>query len=172
MIDHIPGLFTYLMCSSRKCPYPPPPPPPTEGTIALNPHLPGIPIPGSACHTPTPPEISVIFQLGWVPSGKNICVQNVVELHYYAKDNFFCDKMRKNLFVPVNTVFIISKPFFAPATERQLQNATERQLQLTTARANQTTALTNGCAGNWTPEIEFSPFRALSRRQMTFPFCC
>ena len=25
---------------------------------------------------------------------------------------------------------------------------------------------------NWAPEVEFSPFRALSRRQMTFPFCC
>ena len=24
---------------------------------------------------------------------------------------------------------------------------------------------------NWAPEVEFSPFRALSRRQMTFPFC-
>jgi len=111
MIDHIPRLFTYLMCSSRKCPYPSPPA--TEGTIALNPHPPGISIPGSACHTPTPPEISVIFQLGWVSSGKNICVKNVVELYYYTTDNFFCDKMRKNLFVPVNKVFIISRPFFA-----------------------------------------------------------
>ena len=50
--------------------------------------------------------------------------------------------------------------------------ATERIRQLTTARANQTTGLTNGRAANWAPEVEFSPFRALSRRQMTFPFCC
>ena len=47
-------------------------------------------------------------------------------------------------------------------------NRTERQL--TTARANQTIGLTNACAANWAPEVEFSPFRALSRRQMTFPF--
>ena len=50
--------------------------------------------------------------------------------------------------------------------------ATERERQLTTARAKQTTGLTNGRAANWVPEVEFSPFRALSRRQMTFPFCC
>ena len=37
---------------------------------------------------------------------------------------------------------------------------------------NQTTSLTNGRAPNWVPEVEFSPFRALSRRQMTFSFCC
>ena len=43
---------------------------------------------------------------------------------------------------------------------------------MTTARANQTTGLTNGRVVNWAPEVEFSPFRALSRRQMTFPFCC
>ena len=24
----------------------------------------------------------------------------------------------------------------------------------------------------WTPEVEFISFRAHSRRQMTFPFCC
>ena len=49
-------------------------------------------------------------------------------------------------------------------------NRTERQL--TTACANQTTGLTNGCAANWALEVEFSPFCALFRRQMTFPFCC
>ena len=46
--------------------------------------------------------------------------------------------------------------------------ATERESQLTTALANQTTGLTNGRATNWAPEVEFSPFRALSLRQMTF----
>ena len=46
--------------------------------------------------------------------------------------------------------------------------ATERERHLTTARANQTISLTN----DWAPEVEFSPYRALSRRQMTFPFCC
>ena len=46
--------------------------------------------------------------------------------------------------------------------------ATERECHLTTARANQT-SLTNDRARNWRPEVEFTPFRALSRRQMTFP---
>ena len=54
----------------------------------------------------------------------------------------------------------------------QADSATERERQLTTTRANQTTGLTNGRATNWAPEVEFSPFRALSRRQMTYPFCC
>jgi len=49
---------------------------------------------------------------------------------------------------------------------------TERERQLTTARANQTTGLTNGRVANWAPEVEFSPFRELSRRQMAFPLCC
>ena len=39
-----------------------------------------------------------------------------------------------------------------------------------TAGANQTAGLTNGRAANWAPEVEFSPYRALSSRQMTFPF--
>ena len=50
--------------------------------------------------------------------------------------------------------------------------ATERERQLTTAPANQTTGLTNDRATNWAPEVEFSPFRALTLRQMTFPSCC
>ena len=53
---------------------------------------------------PHPLELPVIFQLGWVPSRKNICVKNVVALYYYTKDNFFCDKMRKNLFIYVGRV--------------------------------------------------------------------
>ena len=43
---------------------------------------------------------------------------------------------------------------------------------MTTTRPNQTTGLTNGRAANWVPEVAFSPFRVLSRRQLTFPFCC
>ena len=50
--------------------------------------------------------------------------------------------------------------------------ATERDRQLITARANQTTGLTNGRAANWVPEVVFSRFRALSRRQLTFPSSC
>ena len=51
-----------------------------------------------------------------------------------------------------------------------LQQNGERQW--TTALANQTTGLTSGLATNWAPEVAFSPFRVISRRQMTFPFCC
>ena len=65
---------------------------------------------------------------------------------------------------------VIYHPF--PIISQQSDLATERERQLMTARANQTTGLTNGRATNCTPEVEFSPFRALSRRQMTFPFCC
>ena len=54
----------------------------------------------------------------------------------------------------------------------QADLVTERERWLTTARANQTTGLTNSRAANWAPEVEFSPIRALSRRQMTLPFCC
>ena len=50
--------------------------------------------------------------------------------------------------------------------------ATERERQLTTVPANQTTGLTNGRATIWAPEVEFSPFLALTPRQMTFPSCC
>ena len=59
-----------------------------EGTFAEDPHPDRISIPGGACHTPPPPGISVIIQLGWVPSVKNICFKNVVALYYYAEDNF------------------------------------------------------------------------------------
>ena len=38
---------------------------------------------------PKPPGILVIFQLGWVPSWKDICIKNVVALYYHAKDIFF-----------------------------------------------------------------------------------
>ena len=52
------------------------------------------------------------------------------------------------------------------------RTGTSHWRQLTTARANQTTGLTNGRAANWAPEAMFSPFRALSRRQLTFPSSC
>ena len=58
---------------------------------------------GYVSYPPATHGISIIFELGWVPSGKNICVKNVVALYYHAKDNFFCDKMRKNLSFHVNT---------------------------------------------------------------------
>ena len=40
------------------------------------------------------------------------------------------------------------------------------------ARTNQKAGLSNSRATNWAPEVEFSPFRALFRHQVTFPFCC
>ena len=61
---------------------------------------------------------------------------------------------------------------FIVLEHQQADLATERERQLTTAWTNQATGLTNGRATNWASEVEFSPFRALSRRQMTFPFCC
>ena len=80
---------------SKNIPSPPPPHHPTEGTFAKDPlPPPEISIPGGACHTPYR-GISVIIQLVWVPSGKNICVKNIVAttyiilLYYFAKDNFF-----------------------------------------------------------------------------------
>ena len=50
--------------------------------------------------------------------------------------------------------------------------ATELECQLTTACTNQTTGLTNSRAANCTLEVVSSPFHALSRYQLTFPFCC
>ena len=52
-------------------------------------------------------------------------------------------------------------------TNNQADLTTEREHQLTTARANQTTGLTNDTAANWAPEVECSPYRALSRRKMS-----
>jgi len=56
---------------------------------------------------------------------------------------------------------------FIVLEHQQADLATERERQMTTAWANQTTGLTSGRVANWAPEAEFSPFRALSRRQMT-----
>ena len=105
---------TYLiLCSSRKYTYDLP----TEGTFALDPPPPWNFHPrGYVSDPPAPPGISVIFELGWIPSGKNICVKNVVALYYHAKDNFFCDKMRKKIFLLMLIrirCLIISRPFLA-----------------------------------------------------------
>ena len=50
--------------------------------------------------------------------------------------------------------------------------ATERGRQLTKARANKATGLTNGRAATCAQEVTCSPFCALFRRQLTFPFYC
>ena len=62
-----------------------------------------------------------------------------------------------------------SRDCFRRVQSHKADLATDREHQLTTARANKSTGLINGKAANWAPEVEFSPFRALSRRQMTFP---
>ena len=49
----------------------------------------------SACHIPPTPGISVIFQLGLVPAGKNISLKNAVVPYFYAKDDSFCVKALK-----------------------------------------------------------------------------
>ena len=56
---------------------------------------------------------------------------------------------------------------FTVLEHQQADLATERERQLTTAWTNQTNGLTNGTAANWAPEADLTPFRALSRRQMT-----
>ena len=53
----------------------------------------------------------------------------------------------------------------------QAHLATAQEHQLTTPCANQTSGLTNGRATYRAPEVEFSPFRALSH-QLTFLSCC
>ena len=58
---------------------------------------------GECLSYPPPPGISVIFQLGWVPSGKNICVKNVVARYYNAKDNFFLQYNKIFSFVLIQT---------------------------------------------------------------------
>ena len=57
---------------------------------------------GHCCFRPPPLRISVIFQLGLVPPGKNISLKNAVALFFYAKDNCFCDTERTNIFIYVN----------------------------------------------------------------------
>ena len=53
--------------------------------------------------------------------------------------------------------------------QRWFSNRTGTSVDDGVRKLNQTTGLTNGWAANCAPEVEFSPFRALSRRQMTFP---
>ena len=65
---------------------------------------------------------------------------------------------------------LVSNFFEYPASHKA-DLATERERLLTTARANQTTGLTNGRAANWVPEVEFSPFRALSRKGKRLQSC-
>ena len=56
-----------------------------------------------------PPGIPVIFQLGWVPSGKNVCVKNVFARYY----KFSWDKMKKYIFsFMLIWCLIISRTFF------------------------------------------------------------
>ena len=72
---------------------------PTEGTFILH-----LPPPWNfhsrgACHIPPTPGISVIFQLGLVPAGKNISLKNAVAPYFYAKDDCFYDKAWKIIYL-------------------------------------------------------------------------
>ena len=73
--------------------------PPWRALLLATPQPPGISILGVLVIPPPPPPLRIllIFQLGWVPCGKNVCVKNVIALFYYRKENFFCDKMRKKI---------------------------------------------------------------------------
>ena len=71
--------------------------PPTEGTFVLDPQPPGFSIQGDARHIPPPPGISVIFQPGWVPPGKNTFVK--MPLHYTFMRKIICDKEREKIFL-------------------------------------------------------------------------
>lgn len=70
-INRVAKSWSIEMCCSRKCPYP------QHGHFCFKP----LPILGGACHNPLPVGISVIFHLGWVPSGKNISLENAVVLY-------------------------------------------------------------------------------------------
>ena len=79
------------------------------------------------------------------------------------------------VYIPVMKEYLKRANFLAFRISYRLSLATERERRLTTARANQTTGLTNGRGTNRTPEVKFSRFRALSRRQMTLliqPIMC
>ena len=75
-----------------------------------------------------------------------------------------CNSGRQSTFRGNGAMLSSDVKYFAMLPAHQADLATERERQLTTARTNQTTGLTNGRAANWEPEVEFSPFRALSRR--------
>ena len=77
----------------------------------------------------------------------------------------------KPVFRSARAVVTVSRVFFPKSTDLATKQ-TKRERHLATARANLTTGLTNGRAANCPPEVEFSRFRALSRRQMTIPFSC
>ena len=67
----------------------PPPPPTMEDTFAYD-HPPRWNFHAWGClsYHPLAPGSSAIILLGWLPSGRNICVKKGVALYYYAKDNF------------------------------------------------------------------------------------
>ena len=76
------------------------PPPPPEGTFALDPHCPRTSIPVGACHTPNFHHFSTWLGTLW----KEYLCQKCCCTLLFCELIFFCDKMRKNLFIHVNTV--------------------------------------------------------------------
>ena len=107
---------------------------------------------------PSTPTCSLCYIFGyWVPSG-NLCGGESPKSRNI--DNFCFQKDLMMILTSLNW------------RQNPLQSATEWERQLTTARANQRTGLTNGRVTNCAPEVELSPFRALSCPQLTFPSCC
>ena len=71
---------------------------PTEGTFVLEPQPPEFPFQGMLVIPPIPSNFRKFPT--WLGSpGKNISVKNAVALYFFAKDNCFCDKERKKIFL-------------------------------------------------------------------------
>ena len=82
--------FKYISVVFIKCAVPESIHPPTmEGSFALDPHP--LEFPWDCLSYAPTTTTSNFFQLGWVPSGKNVSIKNVVALYYYAKDNLFLE---------------------------------------------------------------------------------
>ena len=86
---------------------PPPPPPPTEGAFALDLSLPWNFHSRGTCHTPPPTPWNFRNFSAWLGTvwKENLC-KKVVALYVYAKDNFFCDEMSKNVFIMNSRTFL------------------------------------------------------------------
>ena len=96
---------------------------------------------------------------------------NLVALRHIKRDRLKCVAQKRRCFNTLLCPNYRPFPHYAPVRKHKADLATGRERQLTKARANQT-GLTNERAANWAPEVVLSSFRALSRRQLTFPSCC
>ena len=85
--------------------------PATESTFALDPPPPGISILVGACRASHPLEFLNFFNLVGYPL--EIIFPSKMLLHYIITRKIFCDKMRINLFIHVNTVSNNLKDFLS-----------------------------------------------------------